>query len=82
MDAYTMKRSGHANQCRGGISHHPEYGVTAFSWGREKGREDYRGGRRVVLPTGAQPHGDAIADLMKAHAVSHLISARVHRIGQ
>jgi len=43
MGAYTMKRSTHVNQCRRGISHHPEYGVTAFSWGRkDRGRERER----------------------------------------
>lgn len=41
-----MKRSTYANQCRRGISHHPEYGVTAFSWGRKdqarEGEEEER----------------------------------------
>lgn len=36
MVAYTMKHSAHANQRRRGISHHPEYDVTAFSWGRTR----------------------------------------------
>lgn len=39
MDAYTMKRSVHANQCRRGISHHPPVWcnwVFVGSWERER----------------------------------------------
>lgn len=54
----------------------PEYVVTAFSWGRT--REGEKKVNRVVAPSSAyQPHSDAIADLMKARALSHLISAHV-----
>lgn len=85
MGAYTMKRSTHANQCRRGISHHPEYGVTAFSWGRkdrgggggggERGRkEDVNRGLGVASL--CQPRGDAVADLVKARALSFNKRAR------